>query len=427
MTSFRPGERVAYASLECGELVSDKTEKVEGSEKPKPRPRVLAVRLYTTYGRKLVAQATTNEVLAPGKIKKDGIVYENVKSIYVDAPLSKGTFRGFFGSTDEVGVLRLGLIWGNLDPKAEGSTKIEGAYDYSVGDDSAAITVPTPSAPPKAITYAQAGIIDPAWVEGKADQMKVENRGFETAYPEAPRMISGLRKLDQGSNQAIRTAVTHQSVTSAGFQSVARTHSGAKAYAPGMSWLALPNNDVHFELGAFDTYSSPRTEDNQVVNSRFTFSKRFDRAPKVVTWLYEVSFGTQGDGWNSVKTEAKNITQDGFDIDVRTWAHHSFDGARVGWLAFDDVARVKTGTVRVSREQRWLQNQEVRFEGQSFSKTPALFSVLTEVDCCKDKNMRLRMDTAEVTSTGFRFNAGTWAAADDHNMDHSVWLWIAVE
>ncbi|KAG9960506.1 hypothetical protein KCU61_g6435, partial [Aureobasidium melanogenum] len=430
LASFRPGERVAYASLEYGELQDDKTDQAAESEKSKPRPRVLAVRLYTTYGRRLVAQAATNEVLSSEKIKKDGVIYDKVKSIYVDSPLSKGTFRGFFGSTDQMGIVRLGLIWGNLDSKTESSARVEGGYDYNAGEDVAAITTPVAPAPIKVITYAQSGVVTPAWIEGRADQLRVDEQRFATAYPEPPRMISGLRLLDQKGKEAIRTAVTHQSVTSTGFQSVARTHQGGKAYAPSISWLALPSNDVHFEVGEFDTYSTPRTEDNQVVCRRFTFPKRFDRVPRVVTWLYEVSFGGQGDGWNSLKTEAKGITQDGFDIDVRTWNHHSFDGARVGWLAFDDGAsksHVKTGTVRVSREQRWLENQEVRFEGEPFSKTPALFHVLMEVDCCDNKNMRLRMDTADVSSTGFRFSAGTWAAADDHNMDHCVWLWVAVE
>ena len=390
---------------------------------------MLAIRLYTTYGRRLVAQAATNEVLSPGEISKDGTIYHKVKSIYVDAPLSKGTFKGFFGSTDEVGILRLGLIWGNLDRKSENSAWVEGEYDYSTGDDSAAMYGPTPPVSTKAITYAQSGIIEPAWDQRRADQMRIDHERFEPPYPEPPRMISGLRKLDQEADQAIRTAVTHRSVTSTGFQSVARTHSGAKAYAPSISWLALPNNDVHFEVGEFDTYSSPRIEDNQIVSRRIEFPTRFARTPKVVTWLYEVSFGIQGHVWNSLKTEAKGITCDGFDIDVRTWgAHQSFDGARVGWLAFDDgdsKSRVKTGTVRVSRFEGWLHNQEVKFGGEPFAKAPALFHVLTVIDCCRDKDMKLSMDTTHVTSTGFRFSAGTWAR--DHNMTQVVWLWIAVE
>lgn len=395
----------------------------------KDGPRVLAVRLYTNHGRRLLGQATKNELIEPGRIKKDGEEYENVMSVYVDSPLSKGTFKGFFGQFNEStgpsgGILRLGLIWGDFskpssDPNANAFGATPQAYDYGAQTDG----------PKKQVTYAQAGIVGPSsWSQSTPNFTNAVTSKFQQPYNKVPQMLSGLAKIDQEKGPAaIRVAMSHQNVTPDGFESFSRTHGGACSYAPKMSWLTLPENDIHFETGVFDSCTVGRSADMQNINARVPFAKKFAGAPTVVTWLYELNFGP---GWHSMATNALNITQDSFEMDIHTWAGRNFDGVRVGWLAFNDagcVSHAKAGRINVKRGERFKTGETVTFAGEGFSKTPAVFFTVAELDAGDDKNLRLVAEVVSTTKTGFTYNCGTWADASDHNMDHSDWAWIAVE
>ncbi|MCJ1388286.1 hypothetical protein MMC18_001131 [Xylographa bjoerkii] len=101
---------------------------------------VLAIHLYTNHGRRLLGLATKNELGAPGKITKDDEEHGQVNSKYDDSPLSKGTFEGFFGRSNEStglagSILRLDLIWGDISnsssiPNASALGATAQAYDY---------------------------------------------------------------------------------------------------------------------------------------------------------------------------------------------------------------------------------------------------------------------------------------------------------
>lgn len=409
---------MAYGSIEYGVPLGSK----DG-------PRILAVRLYTNHGRRLLGQATKNIPGAPGRITKDDEEYELVQSVYVDSPLSKGTFKGFFGRSNEVtgpsgGILRLGLIWGDISkPSTNPNASVLGAtaqaYDYDAQTDGRK----------KQVTYAQAGMAEPSsWSQSTPNFTNVVTQIFQPPYSEVPRMLSGLAKVDQERGPVdIRVVMKHQNVTPNGFESFGSTYAGACSYAPKMSWLTLPENDIHFETGVFNTHSLGRSADMPIVNFHVPFTKKFVGAPTVVTWLYDLSFSS---GWHSIATNAQNVTQDSFELVINTWAGRLFDGVQVGWLAFDDtgcVSRAKAGRIGATRDARYKSGETVMFAGEGFSKTPAVFCALTELDAGDDRNLRLVAEVLSTTQTGFSYNCGTWANADDHNMDHSTWVWIAIE
>lgn len=91
----------------------------KGSSNSDDDLRVLSIRLYTNRGRRLIAQASQNQIKGPGKVEKDGVLYERVGTTHIDSPLGKGTLKGFFGRADETnsqmgGILRLGFVWGDV-------------------------------------------------------------------------------------------------------------------------------------------------------------------------------------------------------------------------------------------------------------------------------------------------------------------------
>ncbi|PSR82112.1 hypothetical protein BD289DRAFT_454493 [Coniella lustricola] len=106
--SFIGDERITSAAIETGTPVG------------KQAIQVLSVCMYTNRGRRLLGQAAKNEVLASNRVRKDGVEYENVHTLFCDSAYSKGTFKGFFGrllldnsDSGGAGVRRLGIIWGD--------------------------------------------------------------------------------------------------------------------------------------------------------------------------------------------------------------------------------------------------------------------------------------------------------------------------
>ncbi|KAH8650857.1 hypothetical protein BGZ60DRAFT_190371 [Tricladium varicosporioides] len=76
-------------------------------------------------------------------------MYEKVKNIYIDTPLQKGTFRGFFGrcdDSDHKGLIRLGLIWGDLYKHLAVANAMDDAsgpgFDYGAQNDSGQVQAP---------------------------------------------------------------------------------------------------------------------------------------------------------------------------------------------------------------------------------------------------------------------------------------------
>lgn len=438
--SFLPGERITCASLEYGELPSQGTPPTPGGT------CVLAIRLFTNHGRRLLGQAAINEVGENGTVTKDGFPYEKVKSIFVDAPLQRGTVKGFFGrcaESGDQGFTRLGLIWGDLykaaDPFASTNDASASSFDYNSQSDDKEIESLKDNLAEKEkalqnalngkrpTTIAQGGITEPTqWNSGAPDFNNSHPVSFATPYITAPRMISGFNKLDQEAGRPIRIISKHRNVTPTGFEAVYDTFAGGISYPPRMSWLTLPENGVRFETGVYDTYGMPRFDNNQTTKYRTNFFPHFENTPTVVSWLYEVNMGL---GWHSMTTQITHVDRERFDLHIGTWASRNFDGVRVGWLAFDDTgctSRAKAGKINVVRSEA-LKRGRMTFEGARFSKTPTVFMALMELDHGDDRNIRFIGEATNVSTEGFDYACGTWAENGDHNMDHTTWIWVAVE
>jgi hypothetical protein len=426
--TLSPGERIICASLEHGQLPS------QGGT------RILAIRLFTNHGRRLLGQAAVNEVARDGVVTKDGVLYEKVENIYIDSPFHKGTLRGFFGRCDESdyhGIIRVGLIWGDLSEVVYMDDKSKTSFDYEDANNEAQALrkdlaeknrlLQDALNGKKPITIAQGGITGSSsqW-KFEADLLDQNIVKFDTPYRSAPRMISGLTHLDQNLKEAIRLEMRHQNVTPTGFETITRTFGGTRSYGGLMSWMALPDNDIHIETGVMNSYDMYRIDDDQAILNRMTFPRRFGRAPTVVTWIYEVSMPT---GWHSICTGVRAINEEEFDLCIKTWAQRKFDSIRIGWLAFNDTgcnSRMKVGYIRVDRKEKWKCGK-ITFDGIPFTKSPAVFIALMEFSAGDNVNLRLSGKATDINMAGFSFGCGSWAQNNDSNMNHSQWVWIAAE
>lgn len=90
--------------------------------------------MFTNRGRRLLGQAARNEVMTGGSVKKNDTIYEKVKTLFLDTAFSGGTFKGFFGrlSTNPKtgGILRLGLIWGDIISGKKSATELDATPVY---------------------------------------------------------------------------------------------------------------------------------------------------------------------------------------------------------------------------------------------------------------------------------------------------------
>lgn len=140
LNDITAGERIASAAIEIGAPVERNGRSEEDAV------RVLSVCLYTNRGRRLLGQAVRNEVLPGGRVRKDGVEYEAVKTLFLDSAFSSGTLKGFFGrvSTDAEagGIIRLGIVWGDSGSKKLSTTVAEAApvYDTDAVSTDAAIS-----------------------------------------------------------------------------------------------------------------------------------------------------------------------------------------------------------------------------------------------------------------------------------------------
>ncbi|MCJ1249394.1 hypothetical protein MMC30_006617 [Trapelia coarctata] len=109
LANFSAGERIIAASIQTG--------KREGQTEP----CVIALQLHTNRGRSLIGQAAKCLNLGEKKHSRDDVVYTDVATQFFDMPLKDGNVKGFWGRSDDTGIWRLGLIWGDLT-KAQGDT-----------------------------------------------------------------------------------------------------------------------------------------------------------------------------------------------------------------------------------------------------------------------------------------------------------------
>ncbi|KAK5942982.1 hypothetical protein PMZ80_003987 [Knufia obscura] len=469
LSNFQPGERIVSAALECG-----------NDQKGNNGSRLTAVRLYTNWGRRMLVQASSNEVKGD-MVEKDGITYEQIKTLHIDNPLLDGSFKGFFGNIDVenqgAGIQRLGLIWGSVrSEKPPPTAKMAKPFDYEApSDDSEKEKARNDLAQkekeitalretvnentdalkakeqeltsqkarledlqrrvndtdgPKQTTYAQWGTVDPKeWHVQSSSVPDDEIVTFATRYRDPPRVIAALQKLDQPTPREMALSMNIGSITNSGFRSTFMGRDNTDMYPPRMAWLSLPENDIQFETGFLDTMEIPHSEDKQHrqgrITNRFYFSRPYQNIPTIVAWFCNINLPNT---WHSIQINTLNVKKEYFDLSVMAWEFPDrwFHGARVVWLAYDSAGKkgkVQSGRVEVWNKDRW--KSETISLTVGFTRPPAVLVALAYLDVGNDRPVRLAADVHEITPTSFKLGCGDWD--NDNNMYLTCWNWIAIE
>ena len=126
-------------------------------------------------------------------------------------------------------------------------------------------------------------------------------------------MIYGLNHIDVERQNRRAVVADIQEVTKTGFKVGCRSFAGSLAWGIGMSWLVLPENEVHFEHSLFHTYDWG--SNLHEVRHRIYFDKVYDSPPKICSWFQDIN---QAGDWFSLSTIAEEIKRDSFVIAVRS-------------------------------------------------------------------------------------------------------------
>ncbi|RAL08768.1 hypothetical protein BO97DRAFT_480426 [Aspergillus homomorphus CBS 101889] len=320
LTNFARGERVTSAAIETG----NRPNSGAGDT------RVVALYLYTNRGRHLEGVASQNRPKGQTSAMRDQVEYENLATIYFDAPFEKGTVKGFIGRSDDThgAVWRLGIVWGDLEkdqPRAQEDDSESAAFGVS-----------------------RSGVWNSKHIPGELS--KGETVKFDIPFENIPRLLHGLCLVDLISDPHWARGRTNvANVQKTGFEINVAGDQKGDVFSVRSSWLTLPDNEVNFHHGTCDTRVMTDNAGN-LSSFYIQFPQAYKSRPQAIAWFTGFDLGPpntekQQDKWK-VRTYVKNVTPTGLVVVVETWDWAQFRSAQVGWCAWDaefDDKKVRSG------------------------------------------------------------------------------------
>ncbi|KAK3374267.1 hypothetical protein B0T24DRAFT_594372 [Lasiosphaeria ovina] len=401
------GEKIIACSIETG------CSKNEADAKT----RVTAIRLHTNRGNDLYGQPESWKAAVNSEGVRGSTTFKALTMHHFDPLLDElddARLKGFCGfgvttstMTYQSGIYRLAPIWGN---KEVGYFPASGRPCHR-----------RPSHCRHESELFQYNCSkDENWAAAPG-HYSVSSHDFAKIRPIAPTVITGFTKLDVGSVDALRVAVSTPTVTEAGFKLSLKSHL-SMTYDLSANALVLPNGRFPFQHGYVDAGQSiggRRREQNATVS--VIFSQAFTEDPTCCVWFTEIS---QPNTPRNLKATVQNISRLGMTIMIESWvANHQFEGAQVGWLAWPAKHKaIKAGNEYFTRgQQPW----EMKWPGDPFSKDPKIFCAFNYIDFANPADaVRARVFYESATKEKVKWTAGTW---EDTVMDRLGFCWIAIE
>ena len=224
-----------------------------------------------------------------------------------------------------------------------------------------------------------------------------------------PQVAIGLMMLDISNgadNHGIRTKAYVDNISSNQFTIHIDAWSDTTLYNGAVSWLALAADDPYFQIGVFDTQDVRSWDEPGNVVQRVNFPRTFESPPKVVVGISEFDIG---DNWR-LRVYATDIDAKGFTIHAITWGSSDLYSVRASWIAFPaDKEGVWSGSFSTEDVPGCYSSSGEDDFGITFSKTPSVFMALTEFDISHDYNLRVKLGTNSVTTSGLEWSISTWS------------------
>jgi len=241
-----------------------------------------------------------------------------------------------------------------------------------------------------------------------------DNVHFARGYVAPPRLPLGLNFLDIDHKTNIRVKAFTSDISQNNFNVHVNSWGDTELYTGGVSWLELAPGNLEYQSGQFSTEEDhPWSQPQEETSRRINFDRPFVTPPRVVVFLNQLDMSNEHN-WR-IKTEATDVDESGFTINIGTWGDSILFSATAGWIAYpEDRKYVLSGSANITDIRPWEQPQpenskHVSFAGVEFWKAPSVFMAINGFDIDHSDNLRLKVYADDVSPEGMTWHADSWA------------------
>lgn len=252
-------------------------------------------------------------------------------------------------------------------------------------------------------------------------------KSYYKKYDSVPQLPVGITSLDISQTKNLRVLATTSEATTDKFKAILETWADTILYSASMTYLEKSPAFDYIQTGVYNTEETrPWREFREKTSKRINFATPFSSPPKVVTWLQALDM-KEGTNWR-VTVYATDIDSTGFTINADTWGNSVLYMAGVTWLAYPaGQPGVTSGRFNTQDVRPWHiprhENSGVKNFDKAFSKTPKVIMALDTLDYDHSKNLRVRLSTSSVTSTGITWHLQSWGDSVMYTTGASFLAW----
>ncbi|KAK7737618.1 hypothetical protein SLS63_002747 [Diaporthe eres] len=246
-------------------------------------------------------------------------------------------------------------------------------------------------------------------------------------YDDAPELPVGITSLDISQAANIRITAATSEATTENFKASLQSWNDTVLYSASMTYLEKSSDFDYIQTGFYNTNETGPGKKPQLKHSkRIKFATPFSAPPKVITWLQSLEMD-KSRNWR-IRVSATDIDKKGFTIHADSWADSILYSAGVTWLAYPadqqgvTSGRFDTQDVR-PRQEPQHENSGVKDFDVEFSKTPKVIMALDSLDYDHNRNLRVRLSSSSVNSTGMTWHLDSWWDSIMYSSGASFFAW----
>ncbi|KAF2226793.1 hypothetical protein BDZ85DRAFT_192005 [Elsinoe ampelina] len=227
-------------------------------------------------------------------------------------------------------------------------------------------------------------------------------------YQTPPNLAAGLSSLHLSCDRPARANLVVDGITTSQFKISLETWGSSILYSGGATWIEHKRDAKDCLFGQFDTADLKEACPQE--NSRhIRFPRAFMSPPSVICWLNRLDLSSSPDHNYRLRSSASHITKSGFTAHVDAWGNSQLNGAAMCWIAFPSTkANADSGEISTLDVRSWSDPKEettgwVSFK-RSFKRPPTVLVALNMLDMAGNADLRVGVETKEVTEQGFRWS-----------------------
>ena len=226
-----------------------------------------------------------------------------------------------------------------------------------------------------------------------------------------PHIPHGFRALDIDKNANIRAKSTIKLLTKHWAESYITTWGDTTLHSGIDTVFALAPNNPDFLTG--ERMRNLLVDPTDPPAVRVNFERPFTTPPKVVVFLNYVDLD-KNHNWRIITT-AVDIDENGFMLNIDTWADTILYAAQACWIAYPAERKhifstaVNTMDVRPWYLPQLQQSGKIKFDTVEFWKDPSVFIALNSFDISIRANLRVDVHVDNVSKTGLVWHIDSWS------------------